>query len=65
MNKNTILLIVSILCISVYIYVTKIREGLSGFGITSGLNLYNSSTHCWPGSPEQTAGCSTDGKVII
>ena len=41
------------------------REGIGGFGATSGINLYNRPGYCVPGRGSFSGGCFSPGYVLI
>jgi hypothetical protein len=40
------------------------REGMSGFGVISALNLYNRPAHCWS-DDEGGQYCSTNSTLMV
>jgi len=44
---------------------SKDKEGLSGFGVTTGLAFNNRLAYCQPGSGSWSGGCFLPHRVIV
>ena len=63
-----VLILAMVLVFLIYIkMVCSTKEGISGFGVTSGLAFNNRSRYCDEGIPgtSYSGGCFTPGRVII
>jgi len=63
-----LLLIVAVFCVWYKTSGSYQKEGLSGFGIASGLNFNNNAKHCFKNiydPPDYPGYCETIGKVVV
>jgi len=65
---NKLIVIFIIVAVVLFVCVnSKDTEGLSGYGVVSGLSFNNRTSYCEPGNPEMgwSGGCFIPHRVIV